>query len=102
MNAHVYGDAKGKDIKVLFRFILPTPPPVELLHLLGGAGALDAVTLGGGVRGPPPGGGAVHMVHVEDTSVAVDARLPVCTHTGGTARGRGTQRGRCDCNTTPN
>lgn len=33
------------------------------------------------MRGPPPGGGAVHMVHVEDTSVAVDARLPVCTHT---------------------
>lgn len=58
------------------------PPPVELLHLLRGARARYAVVTLAAVARPLPGGGAVDVVHVENSAVAVDASLPVCS--GGT------------------
>ena len=51
-------------------------PAVQLLHLLDGVGAGQA--LGGrGARRPLPRGGPVHMVYKEDPPVAVDPSLPV-------------------------
>lgn len=58
------------------------PPPVELLHLLRGARSRYAVVTLAAVARPLPGGGAVDVVHVENSAVAVDASLPVCS--GGT------------------
>lgn len=62
--------------------LVDVPPPVELLHLLRGAGTRYAVVTLAAVVRPLPGGGAVDVVHVENSAVAVDASLPVCS--GGT------------------
>lgn len=51
-------------------------PPVQLFHLLDGVGSLQDLG-GGGSGGPLPRRGSVHMIHVEDPAVAVNARLPV-------------------------
>ncbi len=52
-------------------------PHVELLHLMGGAGSPDGAAFGC-MAGPLPRGGAVHMIHVENTAVTVYTCLPVC------------------------
>lgn len=51
-------------------------PPVQLLHLLYGVGPLQHLGGRGRCR-PLPRGGSVDVIHVEDSAVAVDARLPV-------------------------
>ena len=61
----------------------PHPPSVELLHLLGGAGAREALGALGGLAGSLPHGGPVDVVHVEHPAVAVDTGLPVCQGRGG-------------------
>lgn len=53
-----------------------SPPAVELLHLLNGVGAGQALR-GRGSGGPLPRRGSVHVVHEEDPPVAVDPSLPV-------------------------
>lgn len=50
--------------------------PVQLLHLLYGVGPLQHLR-GGGSGGPLPRRGSVHVIHVEDPAVAVNAGLPV-------------------------
>lgn len=57
-------------------FVLPWLPAVELLHLLDGVGAGQALR-GGRSGGPLPRGRPVHMIHEEDPAVAVDPSLPV-------------------------
>lgn len=57
-------------------FSFQTLPAVELLHLLNGVGAGQALR-GRGAGGTLPRGGPVHMVHEEDPPVAVDTSLPV-------------------------
>lgn len=51
-------------------------PPVELLHLLDRTRPAQAIRRGCG-RGPLPCGGPVNVIHVENTTVAVDTGLPV-------------------------
>lgn len=57
---------------------VPSSPPVQLLHLLYGVGPLQHLGGRGRCR-PLPRGGSVDVIHVEDSAVAVDARLPVYT-----------------------
>lgn len=65
--------------------MFPVRPPVELLHLLGGSGAGDAVAALAAVARSLPGRGPVHVVHVEHPAVAVDASFPVCERESKTA-----------------
>lgn len=53
-----------------------SPPAVQLLHLLNGVGAGQALR-GRGPGGTLPSGGSVHVVDKEDPPVAVDPSLPV-------------------------
>lgn len=54
-------------------------PPVELLHVLDGVGAVHAGTFCCMV-GPLPCGGAIHMVNIEDTAMTVYPGFPVWAH----------------------
>lgn len=51
-------------------------PAIELLHLLNGVGAGQALR-GRRSGGTLPCSGSVHMVHKEDPPVAVNTSLPV-------------------------
>lgn len=51
-------------------------PPVELLHVLDGVGAVHAGTFGC-IVGSLPCGGAIHMVNIEDTAMTVCPGFPV-------------------------
>lgn len=61
---------------VAIHFSSQSSPAVELLHLLNGVGASQALR-GGRSGGTLPCGGSVHMVHEEDPPVAVNPSLPV-------------------------
>lgn len=65
----------GKTLHFFF-ICLQSPPAVQLLHLLNGVGAGQALW-GGGAGGTLPRGGSVHVVHKKDPPVTVDASLPV-------------------------
>lgn len=62
--------------KTLLFISLQSPPAVQLLHLLNGVGASQALW-GGGSGGTLPRGGSVHVVHKKDPPMTVDASLPV-------------------------
>lgn len=52
-------------------------PPVELLHLLAGPRSGDAMVTLAAVTRPLPGRRPVHMVHIENSAMAVDTSFPV-------------------------
>lgn len=58
-------------------WILPSVPPVELLHLLCRTRARDAMVALGTMAWPLPSCGPVDMIDIEDPAMAVNTSFPV-------------------------